>query len=69
MGRQTGRAITEHALKKTVISFLSRKNLNREGLINDTFYADYVQKMFNGDNSNIPLIWNVFMLHAWLKVK
>jgi len=56
-------------LKKTVISYLCKKNLNREGLINETFYDDYVQKMFHGDNSNIPLIWNVFMLHAWLKIK
>ena len=56
-------------LKKTVISYLGKKNLNREGLINDAFYPDYVEKMFHGDNSNIQLIWNVFMLHAWLKIK
>ena len=56
-------------LKKTVISYLGKRNLNREGLINHTFYSDYVEKMFYGDNSNIQLIWNVFMLHAWLKIK
>ena len=56
-------------LKKTVISYLCKDNLNREGLINGKFYDDYVQKMFQGDNSNIQLIWNVFMLHAWLKIQ
>ena len=56
-------------LKKTVISYLGKRNLNREGLINHRFYSDYVEKMFYGDNSNIQLIWNVFMLHAWLKIK
>ena len=56
-------------LKKTVISYLCKNNLNREGLINGNFYNDYVQKMFQGDNSNIQLIWNVFMLHAWLKIQ
>jgi asparagine synthase (glutamine-hydrolysing) len=56
-------------LKKTVISYLCKNNLNREGLINGNFYNDYVQKMFQGDNSNIQLIWNVFMLHEWLKIQ
>jgi asparagine synthase (glutamine-hydrolysing) len=56
-------------LKKTVISYLCKDSLNREGLINGKFYDDYVQKMFQGDNSNIQLIWNVFMLHAWLKIQ
>ena len=56
-------------LKKIVMSCIGKKNLYREGLINESFYDDYVNKMFNGDNTNIQLIWNVFMLHAWLKVK
>jgi asparagine synthase (glutamine-hydrolysing) len=55
-------------LKKLVVSFIGRKNLKKEGLINEKFYDDYVIKMFNGENNNIQLIWNVFMLHAWLKV-
>ena len=54
-------------LKKLVLSYVGKKNLRSEGLINEKFYDDYVVTMLNGENKNIQLIWNIFMLHAWLK--
>ena len=54
-------------LKKLVLSYLGKKNLKSVGLINEKFYDDYVITMLNGENKNIQLIWNVFMLHAWFK--
>ena len=54
-------------LKKLVLSYVGKKNLRSEGLINEKFYDDYVVTMLNGENKNIQLIWNIFMLHALLK--
>ena len=55
-------------LKKKVEKSIGKKNLAKIDLINPKFYDDFVSKMFKGDNNNIQLIWNVFMLHEWMRV-
>ena len=55
-------------LKERVLGSIGKKNLDKVGIINSKFYDDYVFKMLKGDNNNIQLIWNVFMLHEWMKL-
>ena len=55
-------------LKRRVEDSIGLKNLKKVDLINPKFYDDFVSKMFKGDNNNIQLIWNIFMLHEWMRV-
>ena len=50
-------------LRQRVLGSIGKSNLKKIGIINSKFYEDYVFKMLKGDNSNIQLIWNVFILH------
>ena len=52
-------------LKKLVNKYLSKKNLNKVGIINEIFLKDFVKPMLDGENKNIQLIWNILMLQVW----
>jgi len=47
---------------------LSKKNLEMYGIVKGNFFEDYVVPMINGSNKNIQLVWNIFILHYWIKL-
>lgn len=54
-------------LKPDLLRILSKKNIRKNDVLNDSFFDDYVEPMLKGDNQNIQLIWNAFMFHCWLE--
>ena len=54
-------------LKPELERVLSKKNLKKNDVIDKSFYDEYVTPMFNGNNQNIQLIWNIFMFQCWLE--
>ena len=48
--------------------YLSKKNLKKNGFINDIFYDDFVVPMLKGDNRYIQIVWNVLIFHIWNRI-
>lgn len=61
--------IMRNNLRELVSNTLSKKNISKWCIVKNIFYDDYVKPMFNGNNKNIQLIWNIFVLHYWLENK
>ena len=57
--------IMRNKFKKKVLYYLSKKQLEKVGIIKPIFYDSFVDPLIKGKNDNIALVWHVLIFQIW----